>query len=361
MNRRALLTIPLPLVLLSLLSVGCGKPSEEPDLIRPVRTMRVADVEQLSRRVFPGRAEATQAVDLSFDVQGQLIERPVNVGDEVTKGQVLARLDPRDYENELQATQARLKQAEAYLARIEKAVQTGAVAEQDLTDAVAQRDTALANVNIKKKALDDSVLFAPFDGTVSATYVKNFQSVEGKQNILRLLDSSRMELKIDIPEQIIMLASHLGDITVTFESHPENPVPAEVKEIGNEASATTRTYPLTLIMDQPAGFTILAGMTGMVRGNPKPPEPLGDAGIEILGSAVFEDGGQSYVWVLDEAGPSVHRQEVKPQGVTSFGMKVSGLNAGQTIVTAGAHHLSEGQMVRLMDEGDDVNDGGARE
>ena len=132
----------------------------------------------------------------------------------------------------------------------------------------------------------------------------------------------------------------------------------EVKEIGTEASETTRTYPVTLIMDQPVGFTILAGMTGMVRGNPNPPGPLGDAGIEILGSAVFEDGGHSYVWVLDEAGPSVHRQEVKPQGVTSFGMKVSGLNAGQTIVTAGAHHLSEGQMVRLMDESDDVNDDG---
>lgn len=359
MNRRTLMT--LPFLLLHLLPVGCKQAEEEATLIRPVRTMRVADADQLSRRAFPGRAEATQAVDMAFEVQGQLIERPIDVGDRVKKGQVLARIDSRDYANDLQAAQARLEQAEAYFERIEKAVQTGAVAQQDLTDARAQRDMATANVRIKKKAVEDSGLIAPFDGTIAATYVENFQNVQRKQIVLRLLDTSKMELKIDIPEQLIMLTPYLQDITVTFEAKPGVAVPAKVKEIGTEASATTRTYPITLIMDQPDEFTILAGMTGVVRGTPEPPGKTAESGFEILGAAVFEEDGKSYVWVVDDANTTVRRQEVNPTAVTSFGVRVEGLERGQTIVTAGAHHLSEGRKVRLMDEGKGVEEGGQNE
>jgi RND family efflux transporter MFP subunit len=348
MKMRPTMIIPL---LFPLMLVGCGKKVESPELIRPVRTMRVADAEGVSRRVFPGRAEATQAVDMAFEVQGKLNQRPINVGDQVKKAQTLAQLDSRDYENDLQAAQAGLEQATTYLERIEQAVKTGAVSKQDLTDAKAKRDMSEANVRIKQKALDDTTLVAPFDGTIAATYVENFQNVERKQIVLRLLDTSKMELKIDIPEQLIMLSPYLKDITVTFEASPEAPVAAEVKEIGTEASSTTRTYPVTLIMDQPQGFTILAGMTGVARGRPEPPGELAAGGFEILGAAVFEEGGKSYVWVVDETASTVQKLEVNPTGVSSFGVKVEGLKAGQMIVTAGTHYLREGQKIRLMDEG----------
>ena len=355
MNRQNL----LPLVILPLVfSSGCKPSPDTVELVRPVRTMRVADADQLSRRTFPGRAEATQAVDLAFEVHGQLVERPVNVGDKVTVGQLLARLDARDYNNDLEASRARLKQAEAYLSRISKAVESGAVAKQDLTDAQSQHDMAAANVSIKEKAVGDTELSAPFDGIVAATYVENFQNVERKQIVLRLLDTSMMELKIDIPEQLIMLAPHLKNVTVTFEASPETAVPAKVKEIGTEASATTRTYPVTLIMEQPGDFTILAGMTGVVRGKPEPPGENAATGFEILGAAVFEDGGKSFVWVVDEASSTVGRREVSPNAVTSFGVRVEGLEPGLTIVTAGAHHLREGQKVALAKGTDEIEQGG---
>jgi RND family efflux transporter MFP subunit len=355
-TKRFLCKLPLTFLLISV--AGCGKQPDPPALIRPVRTMRVADTDQLSRRTFPGRAEATQAVDLAFEVQGRLVERPVKVGDKVTAGQVLARLDARDYDNDLAASKARLQQAEAYLARISKAVKSGAVAQQDLTDAQSQHDMAAANVSIKEKAVGDTELDAPFDGIVAATYVENFQNVERKQIVLRLLDTSMMELKIDIPEQLIMLTPHLKNITVTFEAYPDVAVPAKVKEIGTEASATTRTYPVTLIMEQPGDFTILAGMTGVVRGKPEPPGEKVVTGFEILGAAIFEDGGKSYVWVVDEASSTVGRREVSPNAVTSFGIRVEGLEPGLTIVTAGAHHLSEGQKVAVAKGADEVKKGG---
>ncbi|MHC4225674.1 MAG: efflux RND transporter periplasmic adaptor subunit [Planctomycetota bacterium] len=299
---------------------GCKKEEPASAIVRPVRAMRVADAEQIARRVFPGRAEAVQAVDIAFEVQGQMIERPVNVGDNVEMGQVLAQLDPRDYQNDLDSAQAQMDRAKAYFERIEQAAETGAVAQQDLTDAQAQFDVAQANLNVKKKALTDTKIVAPFDGSIAATYLENFQNVRRKQSVLRLLDTSRIEMKIDIPEQLITLVPYVGDITVSFDAFPGKKVAAEMKEIGTEASATTRTYPVTVIMDQPEDFTILPGMTGQVRGRPDVDAPLSTEGVQVLGSAVFEKDGNEYVWVLDESSNTVKQHQVKMRSVNAQGV-----------------------------------------
>jgi RND family efflux transporter MFP subunit len=329
---------------------GCKKEEPASAIVRPVRAMRVADAEQIARRVFPGRAEAVQAVDIAFEVQGQMIERPVNVGDNVEMGQVLAQLDPRDYQNDLDSAQAQMDRAKAYFERIEQAAETGAVAQQDLTDAQAQFDVAQANLNVKKKALTDTKIVAPFDGSIAATYLENFQNVRRKQSVLRLLDTSRIEMKIDIPEQLITLVPYVGDITVSFDAFPGKKVAAEMKEIGTEASATTRTYPVTVIMDQPEDFTILPGMTGQVRGQPKVDSLLIEQGVQVLGSAVFEKDGNEYVWVLDESSNTVKQHQVKMRSVNAQGVFIDGIEPGQLVVTAGVHYLNEGQNVRLLDE-----------
>ncbi|MFC1764433.1 efflux RND transporter periplasmic adaptor subunit [Planctomycetota bacterium] len=336
------------LIVASLLLVnGCKKEEARPEVIRPVRTMRVAEAEAFRGRLWPGRAEAVQAVDMAFEVPGQMIERPVNVGDKVKKGQVLAKLDPRDFENEVQQAQAKLKQAQAYLDRIKQAAQTGAVAKQDVTDAQAQYDVAEAGLSLKQKALADSQLIAPFDGTIAATYVENFQNVRQKQSVMRLLDMSEIEVKVDIPEQLISLVGKVRDIQVRFDAFPNNPVPATIKEVGSEASASTRTYPVTLVMTQPKEFEILPGMTGQASGW----ADLGEAtvkGVQITASAVFEEANKYYVWVYDESSHKVKKQEVLPQDYNSAGVIVQGLEAGSLIVTAGTHYLHEGETVRQL-------------
>ena len=112
------------------------EPPTKKAVIRPVRAIKIADTKTFSSRSFPGRAAATQEVNLAFEVPGRLVERPVDVGTEVTKDQLLARLDPSDFQNTLEAAKARRKQAEAYRDRIAQAAKTGAVAQQQLTDRV---------------------------------------------------------------------------------------------------------------------------------------------------------------------------------------------------------------------------------
>ncbi len=345
---------------------GCSEPPPaEKDRVRPVRAMQVADTSGLRGRKFSGRARAAEEVEVSFRVSGPLITLPVKVGDEVEVGQVVARIDPRDFEVKLKNVQAQLaqghaveKRAEADLARLEgvRAKNPDFVSQLDYDTAIQNRDSARANVAAlrasvatAKDQLEDTSLKVPFDGIVVDTYVKNFEDVRARQPIVRIVDDSRIEFVVNIPENLISLVPQVRDVRVEFDAIPGPPVPAEVQEIGTEASNTTRTYPVTLIMDQPQGQKILPGMVGRAFGTP--PEGAMTKGVEVPVSAVFagEDGKASLIWVIDENAKTVSSRAVTTENLTERGIRVTeGLNAGEWIATAGVHYLREGQPVRLL-------------
>jgi RND family efflux transporter MFP subunit len=331
---------------------SCKKelPTKEP--VRPVRAIKVGDTEGVTSRSFPGQAEATEEVNLTFEVPGRLVERPVDRGDEVKKGDLLARLDPRDYENDLATAQARQVQAKAYWERIDKAVKTGAVAEQDLTDAQAAFDVAKAEVRIKQKALDDTQIKAPYDGSIAATYVENYEQVRSKQNILRLLDISKIEVTVAIPENLILMSPYIKELSCRFDAFADQELIGHIKEVGTEASTTTRTFPVTVIMEQPKDFKVLPGMACTIQAKPVEfPEGQAQIGYIVPVSSLSTDtAGKSYVWVIDEASHMVKQQEVVNKGLTSVGVQIQGVEKGQWVATAGVHTLREGQKVRILEE-----------
>ncbi len=329
---------------------GCSEPVQE-EFIRPVRSMVVGDAAAFREDSFPGRAKAVQEVDLAFEVTGQLVERPAKVGDVVTRGQVLARLDPRDYQNSLDAARSERDRAQTFYARVEKAARTGAVSQQDLTDAKARFDEVQSRVNIRRKALDDTFIVAPFDGTVSQTYVDNFQNVRAKQPVIRLLDVSQIEMVVNIPEGFIGLAPYVTGIVARFDAHPDQAVPAQIKEVSNEASRTTRTYELTLVMDPPEAFELLPGMAGTVTGRVEFSQDAADQGLEVPMTAVFSSHAtsdqQSFVWLIAPEELTVSRLPVEVVARSPRGVTVRGISPGDRIATAGVHYLREGQKVRL--------------
>jgi RND family efflux transporter MFP subunit len=331
---------------------GCGAQEEPPEPIRPILSVVVADTDLAGRR-FPGRAQATEEVDMAFEVSGQLVERSADVGDEVRAGEVLARLDARDFQNDLATTKAERDRAGAHYSRVEIAARTGAISQQELTDAEARFRQADAQVAIREKALADTVLLAPFAGTIAATYVENFQNVRPKQKVLRLLDTSEIEMIVNIPESLISSVPYVRDIRVRFDPFPETEIPATIKEVGNEASRTTRTYPVTLLMEQPEGVEILPGMAGEAQGRVQVPDDARASGVEVPIAALFadeaSDSEQSYVWVVDEASSTVSRRPVTPLGFSALGVRVQGVDPGERVVAAGVHSLREGQPVRIQD------------
>lgn len=360
-----------PILLLLFALPGCQEEMPQKDMIRMVRAVQVSDPAEFAKRWFPGQAKATQEVDLAFRVSGPLVEFPVNIGDEVPKGQELARIDPRDFEVELRNDQGQLEREKAVLKRTEadyervvriKKQDPGAVS-QALIDRSRQLvDSTRANIRSLQAAvaaaqdrLGYTYLKAPFDGIITATYVENYEDVKAKQPIARLIDHSRIEMIINIPENMIYWADYLKAAgksqRVRFDPFPNLEIEAEIKEIGKEASKTTRTYPVTLIMDQPEDVKILPGMAGKATKAIALPGIQEEADMVIPETAVFspDDTDITYVWVIDEQKKTVGKREVKAGELLDTGIAITdGIKPGEWIATAGVHYLQEGQQVRIL-------------
>jgi len=324
-------------------------------MIRPVRAMQVPDPESLSRRTFPGAARAVQRSILSFEVPGRLLDRPIDVGDEVEEGRLLAKLDPRDFENALTAAEAEEKRTRALRDRVAEAYKVNAVSAQAVTDAEERLRAAAAEVEIRAKDLEDSELRAPHGGIVSVIYVERFDVVQAKQSVLRLLDTSEIEMVIGIPEDLIGNVRYLKDIRVRFDAFPDRALPAKVSELGSEASVATRTYPVTLSMTQPGDLRVEPGMTGQAQGRVDLPGGIDRPGAVVPRGAVAVDRetGASYVWVIDETAKTVSRQGVTVGSAGDSGILVEhGIVPGQWIATAGANTLREGQRVEPVAPGE---------
>jgi RND family efflux transporter MFP subunit len=342
----------LNLLLCSVLLSGCSKePPAQSDTPRLVKALKVADYAGFYNRRFPGKAQAVQEVDLAFDVAGTLVERPIKIGDRVTKNQLIARVDQRDFLAQVKSARAQLTKDTANFNRAKELLVKAFVSQSEYDTLEAQVETADSALLVVQKALADSELKAPFAGVIANTYVDNFQAIMPKQPVARLLDSSQIEFVINIPEQYISLAPTVTNLHVRFDAFKSLDVAAEIREISNEASDATRTYPVTLIMDQPEGAEILPGMAGVASGRDNDPGPENRA-IEVPVVALFspDDKAGSYVWVIDEASMKVTRRQVTAESLTEGGIQITeGLQVGEWIAIAGVHYLKEGQVVRILE------------
>ncbi len=340
--------------------------------LKKVPAVRVADITDLTQSPFPGKAKAGQEVNLSFRVSGPLVEFPAQVGDQVEQGDLLVRVDPKDYINALGTARGQLERAQAAATRAKSDYQRiqrvykadpGATSETAVDLALAAQDSSKATVSSLQSAVSSAEdqlkytsLRAPFSGEIVSTYVDNYETVIAKQPILRLLDPSSIEFVIFVPESSISYVSYVESISVTFDAAPDIAIAATIKEVGREASQATRTYPVTLVMSQPEGFEILPGMSGSALVSARLPKEAKQVGIDLPATAIFShrDPKESYVWIMSEAAEAdtyqVNRRKVEVSGLSNNGAIIkSGIEVGEWVVVRGVNSITEGQQVRLED------------
>jgi len=328
------------------LVAACSRPEPLPEPIRQLRVIEVGAVSDLRNGQLPGRARSASEVDLAFDVSGTLVERPVRIGTMVEEGDLIAQLDPRDFQANVRAAEAAARNAASNFKRGQELLESKFISEAEFDRLEAQVDITQARLDLARKALSDSVIYAPFSGVIANLSVENFQSVRAKTVIARLLGLEEIEMVINVSENQMAGLPYINTIEVEFDAFPGMRLPAEITEVGKEASLTTRTFPITLSMAQPEDRKVLAGMAGVayVTGNVRPNE---QGGFAVPVSALFgeEQDNVSKVWIV---GPDnrVSSRVVKVGGVTSGGATViEGLEVGDVIATAGVHVLAEGQEV----------------
>lgn len=319
---------------------------------RPVQAIKVGSDNRINGRSFPGRATATQEVDLAFNVSGTLLELPVKIGDKIKTGTLIARLDPNEFEVKLKSVKAELQRDAKNYNRAKQLIQRGNISQSDYDLLEAKLAITQANLALAEKALRDTIINAPFNGRIASIPVKNFQAVAAKQIIARLLDTSEIEMIIQIPESLISAVPKVDNIIVQFDVFPDELIPAKIKEISNEASPDTRTYPVTLSMKQPKSVEILPGMAGKAKGSVPNTAGLTNT-LTIPVSALLTHGSdsKSYVWIIDKKTLQVHQRQVNIGELTPTGISITkGLRPGDWLVTAGIHSLKEDDKVTILNQ-----------
>jgi len=212
---RVLMVFALSAVLVVAFLAGCGEKQEEAEpVVRPVKTTVVGEG-FMGTRSFPGRIEASEQVDLSFRVSGPLVELPIDRGQDVKKGQLLARVDPRDFQIALNEAQATFTKADSDFKRYQSLYEKEAVSISDLDLYRSQRDVAKARLDDAKANLDYTYLRAPFAGVIGDRYVDNFQEVAAKQVICTVHDLTGLDIVVDVPEQL------MAGVRLSAETHAE--------------------------------------------------------------------------------------------------------------------------------------------
>ena len=336
---------------------GCGKEEEAPpqEIVQAVKIMKVEAGQDQYSMSFPGKVRAAKRSELSFKVSGPLSELPIDEGQLVKKGDVVARILPRDFQVALNEAKANETEAEKQYRRYKDLYAKKQVSKADFDRYKAARDVARAQKEDAENALDDTTLRAPFDGVIAKRYVENFEKVEAKQPIAFLQLIDQLEILINVPELTMARFRQQGqtEVTVEFDSAPGKQYPLTVKEFSTEADPATQTYQVVMEMAQPEEANILPGMTAKVIATAKEGITTGSTSIIIPALAVLNDADKkSYVWVLDLEATTVHKTMVQVDRLEGSENIViqDGLQGGETIIIAGVTKLQEGQKVRPWDK-----------
>jgi len=331
-------------------------PPPAPEVARPVKIFEIAASGDRGTREYPGRIKAGQYSEMSFEVPGKVTEFVYREGSLVKAGAMLAKLDPRDYQTRYDSALAKQSYAEAerdrYKAMYEKDVKPWS--EYELR--MRQYDVRTSEVREAKKALDDTILVAPFEGVMARKLVEEFEQVRAKVPVLILQNDELLEIKIAVPERDLAGGSGnrqsdeemTGELRprVQISSLPGREFPARVKELATVADPTTRTFEATLVFAKPEDANILGGMTAKVIID----LPLARAieGVLVPSIAVVSDveaGGR--VWIVDRETLMVSPRAVELGELMGKEIEVrTGLEGGEWIAASGVHQLRDGMTVR---------------
>ena len=336
---------------------ACEKETvEAPEVVRPVRILTISSLQGGETLSYPGEIQGAQNAELAFEVAGRLIELPAEEGIEVTEGQLLARLDPADYQSSLDAARAQYKSAKDTFDRYSEVFERGAISRQEFDNAKRQVDVKKAQLASAEKAVSDTQLRAPFAGRIGRTYVDNFNNVRAKQPILVMQDLTQLEIVVNVPEQDWLRAkpgltltqrNERAKLEVSLSTLPDRSFPAAVTEIAASADPVTRTFAAHALFDPPGDVSILPGMSATLTVRvPSDVEGLASL-IQIPANAVVggDDGG-SYVWMVNADNMTVSLAPVMPGQLSGSEVDIlDGIAAGDRIAVSGVQHLADGMKI----------------
>ncbi|WP_434611483.1 efflux RND transporter periplasmic adaptor subunit [Pseudomonas sp. R1-7] len=350
--------VTLAACLLPLVLTACGESSTEKDPRTLAPLVRVAQVlgSPEPSRSFTGVVTARVQSDLGFRVSGKVLERLVDTGQTVKRGQPLMRLDPIDLglqaraqQEAVAAARARAKQTADDEARYRDLVEAGAISASGYDQIKAAADTARAQLSaaqaqadVARNASGYAALLADADGVVMETLAEPGQVVAPGQIVVRLARAGQREAVVQLPETLRPTAGSVAQ--ATLYGNASEAVTAKLRLLSDSADRLTRTFEARYVLEgalanAPLGSTVTLRIAAGTRS---------EQALQVPIAALHDAGKGSGVWLISGEPATVTWRPVQVLGLSDDAAHVSGeLKRGDRIVALGAHLLREGEAVRL--------------
>ena len=319
---------------------------------RPVKLITIAGGEATRIRQYPAVVEAAQTSDLAFQVGGVISELNVTEARRLAVGDVIARLDARDFENKLAQAQAQFDHAESEYQRAQNLIKEDAISQSVLEQRKSQRDFNQAALKAAEKTMDDAVLRAPFAGIIAEVYAENYENIKAQETVVRMFATEELLAVINVPSSDILNTRQTKIISLNLRfSSSGDSIPAAYKEAVLDPDSATQTYRVKFSFAPPPQLNVLPGMNAELTAKVRINELSGDIAVPL--AAVLSDGEGQFVWLVNSETMQVTKRRITVKnGVGEFLSVAEGLDFGDTIVGAGASFLSEGMTVRAWEGAD---------
>ncbi len=346
---------------ITLLLSGCHESASDPRQLPPLVCVAQIGSPTAPDRSFTGVVTARVQSDLGFRVPGKLVERLVDQGETVKRGQILMRIDVADLQLDtsarqaaVEAARARAEQTAADELRYRGLVEYGAISvlahAQSKTAALAaaaELKAAEAQAEVSTHAADYAVLRADASGVVVDTMAEPGQVVAAGQPVIRLAHKGAREARVDLPETLRPAIGSSASARLYGDS--EKPVEARLRQLSAAADPVTRTYEARYTLDDAAANAQLGATVSLQISDPKEV-----AAAQVPLSAITDHGQGPGVWVIEGEAGSEAVVAWRPVTIASLDDEtakvVSGLASGDRFVAMGAHLLHAGDRVRLADD-----------
>ncbi|MCX5572791.1 efflux RND transporter periplasmic adaptor subunit [Enterobacter sp. E-TC7] len=347
--------LPLALLALAIFPLtGCGdKHENKPGPVRKVRYVIVGAAQPLPALERTGEIHAHDETTLSFRTGGRILTRSVDIGDRVSAGQLLATLDNTTGQNQLDSAAADYEGAKASaqvaalnVSRMQKLMQTGAIARTQLDSARADWLVARARLKSSEAALRNAReslgwtrLIAPQTGTITDVSASAGQVISAGQSVLTLATGEARDVAFDIatPDAIPPLEN--ADLRVALLSDPTVQASAALRDITPQADPQTRSWRVrATLINPPAAMALGASVTVTL-------PSTGPRGYVIPASALSRTGDRPAVFVINPQSQAQLRAVVPACYTASSVIIASGLEPGDQVITAGVSKLRSGEPV----------------
>lgn len=346
-------TISLVALTFMVIMHSCKEQTTETRHTPLVRTITVAAHNPNESQCYPGIIKPEKEISISFKVNGQIkyiLDKP---GEEVRKGDLIASLDPLDYEINLEAATASYKQSNSEFERIQQLNNSKTISPNDFEKAAASHKITYSKYQAARNAVEYTKIQAPFDGYVQSIYHQKGENVQASMPVISFISKKNMKVEVFLPFRDYKRIRELSESYLIVDGKH---IELKLSSISQQANAA-QLYKAEFHI--PANGTldrnIAAGKNCQVRLIFLTAEKENTACIPL--SAIMNNNNETAVWVLGNQN-IVTKVRIKIRNIDHNQATVLGIKEGQQVITSGVHSVNEGDTVTVMPAQSKTNIGG---